>query len=110
MARIVLVHGIDNQRETPDLSKRRGCRPWRGACVWRVGRISVTGSGHHARGQTVSSAERRIMEYLFRSPGHQGASDDLRDLSPEQTAHAGALALEWLERVAERAGADSADA
>ena len=49
---------------------------------------------------------RRVVPHARPAKGRGGP----RDWTPEQTALAEALALEWLERVAERAPAESADA
>jgi hypothetical protein len=110
MATIVLVHGIDNQRESPDLIESS----WLPALA---GGIRLAGRGDLADRiwpprSRADSIDCRAAYYgdLFRSPDRQGAGDDLRDLSPDQAALAEALALEWLERVAERAPDGDADA
>src|SRR4051794_22418612 len=103
MAAIVLVHGIDNQRESADLIEAS----WLPALA---GGVRLAGRGDLAdrlwpprsREDSISC---RAAYYgdLFRSPDRQGADDDLRDLSTEQTALAEALMMEWLENIAQRA-------
>jgi hypothetical protein len=110
MAAIVLVHGIDNESESADLIENL----WLPALA---GGVRLSGRGDLAdrlwppRSRT-DSIECRVAYYggLFRSPDRQGAGDDPRGWTPEQTALAETIALEWLERIAERAPADSADA
>ena len=110
MAAIVLVHGIDNQSESADLIESL----WLPALA---GGVRLSGHGDLAdrlwppRSRT-DSIECRVAYYggLFRSPDRQGAGDDPRDWTPEQTTLAETIALEWLERIAQRAPADSADA
>ena len=73
MAAIVLVHGIDNQSESADLIENgTGCRRWRGACGWRAGGTSPTGSGPRALGPTRSSAGRRITAGCSARPTAKG--------------------------------------
>src|SRR4029077_9161662 len=110
VAAIVLVHGMDNQRETPDLIEAA----WLPALA---GGVRLAGRGDLAdrlwppRSRSDSIAVRAAYYgEPFRSPDQQGAGVDLRDLSAEQAGLAEALSLEWLERVAERAPAGSADA
>jgi hypothetical protein len=102
MATIVLVHGIDNQRESADLIESS----WLPALA---GGVRLAGRGDLADRlwpprSRPDSIDCRAAYYgdLFRSPDQQGAGDDLRDLSADQAALAEALALEWLERVDER--------
>ncbi|MDG3007485.1 alpha/beta fold hydrolase [Paludisphaera mucosa] len=110
MARIVLVHGIDNQRETED-----GIRAaWIPALA---GGVRLAGRGDLAdRLQFPTNDPARIdvrvayYGHLFRAPDVQGARDDLDDLTADQAALAAALLTEWLERVAERAPDESASA
>jgi hypothetical protein len=110
MATIVLVHGIANQCESADLIEK----DWLPALA---GGVRLAGRGDLAdrlwpprsRPDTI---ECRAAYYggLFRAPDRQGVGEDPRDWTPQQTALAEALALEWLEHVAERAPAGSADA
>lgn len=110
MATIVLVHGIDNQCETADLIEAA----WLPALA---GSVRLAG-GHDLADRMwpprsrSDGIETRASYYgnLFRSPDQQGSADDLRDLTPDQMALAGELALEWLERIAARAALESTDA
>ena len=94
MATIVLVHGIDNQREWPNLIESGLAARWRGACGRRAGGDLATGRGPRVRGPTPSSAGRRITpaRSAARPMGHRG---HLRDWTEEQTTLAEALALEY---------------
>ena len=110
MATIVFVHGIDNQREGPDLIEAR----WLPALA---GGIRLAGQAELADRlwpprSRADSIECRAAYYgeLFRSDDQQGAGDGLSDLAPEQADLAEALVLEWLERAAEHAPADNGDA
>jgi hypothetical protein len=110
MVTVVLVHGIDNQRESADLIESA----WLPALA---GGVRLAGGGDLADRlwpprSRPDSIDCRAAYYgdLFRSPDRQGAGDDLRDLSTDQAALAEALALEWLERVADRAPAGDPDA
>ena len=110
MAAIVLVHGIDHQSESADLIENH----WLPALA---GGVRLAGRGDLADRlwpprSRPDSIECRAAYYggLFRAPDQQGTGEDPRDWTPEQTALAEALALEWLEHVAERAPAGSADA
>ena len=110
MAAIVLVHGIANEQLTPDGVEAE----WLPALA---GGVRLAGWGDLAvrlwpprsrpEGITCRSA---YYGDLFRTPDQQGGGDDLRGLGPDQTAFAQGLALEWLERIADRAPDDSADA
>jgi hypothetical protein len=110
MAAIVLVHGIDNQSESADLIENLWLPALAGG-VRLSGRGDLADRLWPARSRT-DSIECRVAYYggLFRSPDRQGAGDDPRDWTPEQTALAEAIAVEWLERTAERAPSDSDDA
>ena len=110
MAAIVLVHGIDNQSESADLIEDH----WLPALA---GGVRLAGRGDLADRlwpprSRPDAIESRAAYYggLFRAPDRQGVGEDPRDWTPEQTVLAEALALEWLEHVAERAPAGSADA
>jgi hypothetical protein len=110
MAEIVLVHGIDNQREVADLIESAWLPALAGG-VRLAGRPDLADrlSQLHSRSDSI---ECRAAYYggLFRSTDEQGRADDLRDLTTEQAVLAEALALEWLEHVADRAPIGSADA
>jgi hypothetical protein len=104
------VHGIDNQSESADLIENH----WLPALA---GGVRLAGRGDLADRLwpprlRLDAIECRAAYYgeLFRTPDRQRVGEDPRDWTPEQTALAEALALEWLERVAERAPAESADA
>jgi hypothetical protein len=108
MATIVLVHGADNQREVPDLIEAA----WLPALA---GGVRVAGGTKLADRlwpprSRPDAIECRAAYYgnLFRSPDQMGAVD-LRNLTHEQATLAGAFALEYLERIAERASAESTD-
>jgi hypothetical protein len=110
MATIVLVHGIDHQRETSDLIEAT----WLPALA---GSVRLAGRGDLADRlwpprSRADSIDSRAAYYgaLFRSADEQGADTGLEDLAPEQAALAGSLALEWLEHIADRAPAGSDDA
>ena len=110
MATIVLVHGIDNQSESADLIENL----WLPALA---GGVRISGRGDLADRlwpprSRPDAIDCRAAFYggLFRSPDRQEAGDDPRDWTPEQTALAETIALEWLERIAERAPTGSADA
>ncbi|AMV35879.1 hypothetical protein [Planctomyces sp. SH-PL62] len=110
MTRIVLVHGIDNQRETAD-GIRAGWVPA------LAGGVRLAGRGDLAdRLQLPTSDPAHIEVHVayygdrFRAPDVQGAHDDLDDLTADQASLAESLMTEWLERVAERAPSESASA
>jgi hypothetical protein len=110
MAAIVLVHGIDNQAESADLIEN----DWLPALA---GGVRLAGRGDLADRLWPPRARPDAIEcraayygHLFRAPDRMGVGEDPRDWTPEQTALAEALALEWLEHVAERAPTGSADA
>jgi hypothetical protein len=110
MATIVLVHGIDHQRETSDLIEAS----WLPALA---GSVRLAGRGDLADRlwpprSRADSIDCRAAYYgkLFRSADEQGEGAGLDDLTPEQAALADSLALEWLQRVADRAPAGSDDA
>jgi len=110
MAAIVLVHGIDHQSESADLIENH----WLPALA---GGVRLAGRGDLADRlwpprSRPDSIECRAAYYggLFRAPDQQGTGEDPRDWTPEQTILAETLALEWLEHVAERTPAGSADA
>ncbi len=111
MAKIVYIHGIDNQRESEDLIEK----DWTPALA---GGIRLAGDGALADRLLLPRSEPDAIEcraayygHLFRSPDDRmSGAEDLRDLSPERTEIAEAIVLEWLERVAERAPSGSADA
>jgi hypothetical protein len=109
MAAIVLVHGIDNQREGADLIEAA----WLPALA---GGVRLAGRGDladrlwpHRMGPDAIESRAAYYGALFRSPDLQGPSDDLDDVTPEQADLAHALALEWLTHLAERAQPESAD-
>jgi hypothetical protein len=109
MATIVLVHGIDNQREGPDLIKAAWLLALAGS-VRLAGREDLADRLLLPRSQP-DAIDSRAVYYgdLFRSPDLMGDGFDLRDLTQEQATLAGALALAYLERIAESAPAESAD-
>lgn len=114
MAAIVLVHGIDNQREGPDLITSA----WLPALA---GSVRLAGRDDLADqllspGQGPGAITTRTAYYgdLFRAPDReldrQGvALESLDDLTPEQAELVEALALEWLGRLADHAPEGSAD-
>jgi len=110
MASIVLVHGINHQRETPDLIEAAWLPALAGS-VRLADRPDLADRLWPPRSRP-DSIDCRAAYYggLFRSPDRQGADDDLRNLTPEQRDLAETLSLEWLERVAERATSGSTDA
>ena len=100
MATIVLVHGIDNQREGPDLIEAA----WLPALA---GSVRLAGSPElgdrlwppRSRPDAIECRAAYFGD-LFRSPDQMGTGVDLRDLTQEQATLAGVLALEYLERIA----------
>ena len=93
MARIVLVHGIDNQREGADLVEAA----WLPALA---GSVRLAGRGDLADRlwpprSRPDSIECRAAYYgdLFRSPDRMGAGFDLRDLTSEQATLAECVCL-----------------
>lgn len=110
MVAIVFVHGMDNQRETPDLIEAAWLPALAGS-VRLAGRPDLADRLWPPRTRR-DGIESRAAYYgdLFRAPDQMGSGDDLRDLTPGQTALAEVLALEWLDRIAERAPPGSADA
>jgi hypothetical protein len=109
MASIVLVHGINHQRETPDLIEAAWLPALAGS-VRLAGRPDLADRLWPPRSRP-DSIDCRAAYYggLFRSPDQMGEGDDLRDLTPEQRDLAETLSLEWLERVAERVTSGSTD-
>ena len=109
MATIILVHGIDHQRETPDLIEATWLPALAGG-VRLAGREDIADRLWPPRSRP-DAIDCRAAYYglLFRSPDLQGAAEDLRDLTPEQKDLAEMLALEWLQRVAERSPSGSPD-
>jgi hypothetical protein len=109
MAAIVLVHGIDNEQLTPDGVEAEWLPALAGG-VRLAGRPDLADRLWPPRSRP-DAIECRSAYYgdLFRTPDQQGGATDIRELTPEQAAFAEGLALEWLERIAERAPASSAD-
>ncbi len=109
MASIVLVHGINHQRETPDLIEAAWLPALAGS-VRLAGRPDLADRLWPPRSRP-DAIDCRAAYYggLFRSPDQMGEGDDLRDLTPEQRDLAKTLSLEWLRRVAERSPSGSAD-
>ena len=109
MASIVLVHGINHQRETPDLIEAAWLPALAGS-VRLAGRPDLDDRLWPPRSRP-DSIDCRAAYYggLFRSPDQMGEGDDLRDLTPEQRDLAETLSLEWLRRVAEQSPSGSAD-
>src|SRR5262249_42761464 len=107
MATIVLVHGIEHQRETPDLIEASWLPALAGG-VRLAGRADLADRLWPPRSRP-HSINCRATYYgdLFRSPDRQGPGDDLRDLTPDQAKLAEVLSLEGLERMAESAPAGS---
>jgi hypothetical protein len=109
MAAIILVHGIDNEQLSPDGVEAE----WMPALA---GGVRLAGHADLAdrlwplrsRPDSIDSRSAYYGE-LFRTPDQMGGAADLRELTPEQATFAEGLALEWLERIAERAPASSAD-
>jgi hypothetical protein len=109
MAAIILVHGIDNEQLTPDGVVAEWLPALAGG-VRLAGRPDLADRLWPPRSRP-DAIECRSAFYgeLFRTKDRQGGADGLRELTPEQAAFAEGLALEWLERIAERAPASSAD-
>ncbi|MFI5459171.1 MAG: hypothetical protein ACHRXM_27395 [Isosphaerales bacterium] len=109
MATIILVHGIDNEQLTPDGVEAEWLPALAGG-VRLAGRTDLADRLWPPRSRP-DAIESRSAYYgdLFRTPDQQGGSLDLGELDPEQESFAEELALEWLERIAERAPASSAD-
>jgi len=109
MAAIILVHGIDNEQLTADGVEAE----WLPALVGGVRLADRTDLADRlwpprSRPDAIESRSAYYGD-LFRTPDQQGGGFDLRDLTPEQVTFAEGLALEWLERIAERAPSSSAD-
>jgi hypothetical protein len=106
MASIILVHGIDNQQLTPDGIEAEWLPALAGG-VRLAGGATLADRLWPARSGTVA-IECRVAYYgdLFRTDDQQGGAVDLDELSPELADFARGLALEWLERTAQR-GPDS---
>ncbi len=110
MAAIVFVHGIDNQGEGPDLIDTAWLPALSGS-VRLAGRSDL--ADRLCTRPQPDGIECRAAFYgnLFRSNDvEMGADVDLRELTTEQENLTKALSLEWLERVAQRAPAESSDA
>jgi hypothetical protein len=110
LASIILVHGIDNDQLTPDGVEAEWLPALAGG-VRLAGRNDLADRLWPPRSRP-EAIQCRSADYgdLFRRPDEQGGAADLRDLTPEQATFAEGLALEWLERIAQRAPAASADA
>ncbi len=110
MASVILVHGIDNQRESSDLIESNWLPALAGG-IRLAGREDLADRLWPPRSRS-DSIDCRAAYYghLFRAPDQQGLSDDLHNLSSEESALAEAQALEWLERIAERTPAGTGDA
>jgi hypothetical protein len=109
MALIILIHGIDHEQLTPD-GVEAGWLPALAGGVRLAGRPDLADRLWPPRSRP-DGIESRAAYYggLFREPDQQGVAADLRELTPDQAAFAEGLALEWVERIAERAPAHSAD-
>jgi hypothetical protein len=109
MAVIVLVHGIDNEQLTPDGVEAEWLPALAGG-IRLAGRPDLADRIWPPRSRP-DAIECRSAYYgdLFRTPDRHGGAADLRELTPEQVTFAEGLALEWLERIAERAPASSPD-
>ena len=109
MAAIILVHGIDNEQLTADGVEAEWLPALAGG-VRLAGRTDLADRLWPPRSRP-DAIENRTAYYgdLFRTRDQQGRGFDIRDLTPEQATFAEGLALEWLERIAERAPSSSAD-
>jgi hypothetical protein len=109
MAAIVLVHGIDNEQLTPDGVEAEWLPALAGG-VRLAGRPDLADRLWPPRSRP-DAIECRSAYYgdLFREKDQMGGAADLRELTPEHAAFAEELALEWLERIAERATTSTAD-
>jgi hypothetical protein len=109
MAAIILVHGIDNEQLTADGVEAEWLPALAGG-VRLTGRTDLADRLWPPRSRP-DAIESRSAYFgdLFRAPNQQGGGFDLRGLTPEQATFAEGLALEWLERIAERALSSSAD-
>ena len=109
MAAIILVHGIDNEHLTPDGVEAEWLPALAGG-VRLAGRPDLADRLWPPRSRP-DAIECRSAYYgdLFRAPDQQGGAADLRELTPEQATFAEELALEWLERIADRTPASSRD-
>jgi len=109
MAAIILVHGIDNQQLTPDGVEAEWLPALAGG-IRRVGRPDLA-DRLWPPGYLDDAIKCRSAYYgdLFRTADQQGGAADIRELAPEQATFAEGLALEWLQRIAERAEASSVD-
>ena len=102
--------GSTTNPSRPISSRTTGSRRWRGECGWRAGGTSLTGSGPRAPGPTRSSAGRRIMGGCSAHATGKGSGRTPATGRRSKPPRPEALALEWLEHVAEGAPAGSADA
>jgi hypothetical protein len=101
MAEIVLVHGIDQQQKTADRLEEEWLPDLAGG-VRIAGFPDVADRIWRDRGKP-GGIEARMAFYghLFLKPGQQG--DDPGEFTPEESAIAEVLAMEWLRHAAERA-------
>jgi hypothetical protein len=108
--KIVLVHGIDSEQLTPDGVEAEWLPALAGG-VRLAGRPDLADRLWPPRSRP-DAIECRSAYYgdLFRTPDQMGGAADLRELTPEQTSLAEGLALEWLDRIAERAPESSPEA
>ena len=110
MASIVLVHGIDNEQLTPDGVVAEWLPALAGG-VRLAGRDDLADRLRLPRSDPDAIVCRSAYYGdLFRTPDQQGGAADLRVPTSDQAAFAEALALEWLEQIAQRRLAASADA
>ena len=108
MATIVLIHGITHQA-LPDGVIERAWVPAMADGVRALGHPDLADRLHPPRSRP-DSIDVRAAYYdgVFHSRDSQGdGGDDPRDWTPAQSALADALALEWLEHVADRSPTDS---
>ena len=97
MSAIILVHGIDNEQLTPDGVEAEWLPARLAGGVRLAGRPDLADRLWPPRsGPDVIECRAAYYGDLFRTPDQQGDAADMCELTPDQTAFAAGLALEWL--------------
>jgi hypothetical protein len=101
VAAIVLVHGIDQQQTSADMLESQWLPRLAGGV--RAAGFPDVADRIWRDASKPGSLETRMAFYggLFLTPGQQG--DDPSEFTAEEAEFAEALAIEWLQHVAERA-------
>jgi hypothetical protein len=102
MAKIVLVHGIDQQQKSADVLEAS----WVPALAGGVRNAGYTSLADRIATRQISTSM-AFYGRLFLKPGQQGAGLETSDLDEERKKFAESLGVEWLTRSAKRSEGDS---